>query len=610
MNLAVMRTEAQSRIKLRDLEGARELLERILSVDARDASTWNLLGAVFGMMGNTTEAERCCRRAIASDPLLHGAHINLANALSAANRLVEAEQAYRTALRLNPRDPQAHNNLGNLLRRLGQHAEAEQVYRTALAMRPDYPEAWNNLGTVLWDMARAREASDAFRRAIALNPRYADAYVNLGTVFVGDLRMTEARACFEQALRVDQRSLRAQVSIGKAHQTEGAFDEARKRFEHALALAPDDMEAICALATLRERIGDFAGAYEILQPLRTRATNNALVALAYAPLARKRGEAPEAIQTLESALATTNGAQDRADLHFALGDLLDAGGRFDEAFRHYSEGNLLWAPPFDLDAEKRMVETLVNVFSRERLANMPRAATPSNRAIFIVGMPRSGTSLIEQILSSHPGVSGGGEMNSVGQIAPAVTRDWQPEASLVNQLAQTLNTQLRAVDPQSARITDKTPHHFLYLGLISIIAPGARVIHCQRDPRDTCLSIYFHRFNQFHAYACDLGRLGRYYRLYEQVMAHWRDALDLPFFEINYEDVVAEPERRIRELVGFCGLEWDDRCMDFHASSRVVNTPSYDQVRRPLYSSSVGRWRNYEQHLGPLLAEFPEGLSS
>jgi hypothetical protein len=226
-------------------------------------------------------------------------------------------------------------------------------------------------------------------------------------------------------------------------------------------------------------------------------------------------------------------------------------------------------------------------------------------------MPRSGTSLVEQILASHPQVFGAGELRNVGNLVSKMTpmldaQQGFPRCThkltqhIANTLAQEYLGALDALSPDAVRVTDKMPHNFMYLGIINLLFPGARVIHCTRHPLDTCLSIYFQYFNASHAYAYDLEQIGTHYREYERLMAHWRQVLDIPMLEVSYEELVTSPEEMIPKLVEFCGLEWDPACLRFYEKKRFVNTASYDQVRQPLHPKSIGRWKHYEQSLGAL----------
>jgi len=260
-----------------------------------------------------------------------------------------------------------------------------------------------------------------------------------------------------------------------------------------------------------------------------------------------------------------------------------------------------------------MLEALMAAYSREALPTLARSGCQDERPVFILGMPRSGTSLIEQILASHAQVFGAGELNHAKNLAAELFRG--RESKLGAYLPSVTAHQLDALAKRylalagkqagtATRITDKMPANFLWLGLIAQMFPRARVIHCLRDPRDTCLSIYFQFFTQAHPYASDLGDLAFYYRGYERMMAHWRSVLDLPMLEVRYDQLVADQEGQTRAMLDFLGLPWDDACLAFHQSKRATATASWDQVRQPVYTRSLQRWRNYQTHIGPLIDEF------
>ena len=301
-------------------------------------------------------------------------------------------------------------------------------------------------------------------------------------------------------------------------------------------------------------------------------------------------------------------------LHFAAGRLLDRVGSYDEAFENYRIGNRLFGADFSCRDLANTVDKHVAVYNKEFMRRAPRASHGSQRPVFIVGMPRSGTTLVEQILSIHPEVYGAGELEDINWMAISLPKtlassssypDCVPELTVdaCDQLAAQYLDRLSALAPDAARlVTDKMPGNYFHLGLVVLLFPEARIIHCTRDPLDICLSCYFQSFIQAnnHQYAYNLEHLGCAYRQYQRLMNHWKHVLDVPFMDVSYEELVADQERVTRELLAFCGLPWDERCMRFYESKRNVVTASYDQVRRPLYSSSIGRWRHYEKHLEPL----------
>jgi hypothetical protein len=316
-------------------------------------------------------------------------------------------------------------------------------------------------------------------------------------------------------------------------------------------------------------------------------------------------------------------APKRWALHFGVGKRFDDLAAYDDAFAHYRAANELkgGAAAFDPADWEQDISRIMATFSRRFFSERPGLGNDSQRPIFVVGMPRSGTSLVEQFLASHPEIAGAGELNDffliAGNLSAILGTDipYPASAELIDEeaahrLARGYLDHLRELAPDAKRVADKLPGNFLRLGLIALLFPRARVIHCRRDPVDVCLSCYFQNFDERHFYSHDLANLGRYYRQYERLMAHWRATLTLPMLEVSYEALTADPEGVAREMIGFCDLEWDDRCLTYHERDHPIMTASVWQARQPVYRTSVQRWKRYEKHLGPLLQaleEMPRG---
>jgi hypothetical protein len=394
--------------------------------------------------------------------------------------------------------------------------------------------------------------------------------------------------------------------------TLGRYDQAIEAFQRALALDPENPLATGGLSAALERSGQHERARDILRPLLDRGNRHPQLVGAFAAVARHTGEEMRAVELIEEAISGTSSTSARIDLHFAAGDLLDRMKHYDQAFRHYEQANAQCGYVYDPVIAERELERLISFFSAQAQARRPRASNRSELPVFIVGMPRSGTTLVEQILASHGEVRAGGELEVMPGIVsdlPKLTGDpaAYPEClgaltrRNIEQPARRYIAALAEIGMGASRVTDKLPHNFLSLGLIDLLLPSARVIHCVRDPVDTCLSNYFKRMSANHPYTANLEHLGHYYRVYQRLMAHWRSVLRIRMHEVRYEELVSDPETEIRRLLDFCGLPWDERCLSFHENRRSVATPSYDQVRRPMYNQSVQRWRHYEAHLGPLL---------
>lgn len=463
------------------------------------------------------------------------------------------------------------------------------------------------------NQGQLEQAVALYRQVLALDATHVWANNGLGLAHFALGHYSEARASFEAAVRIDPSFAEAFHGLGLIEKSWGNYDEAFKHFRHAQRLRPDYVDAIAGEAGLLEATGQRQAAYNLLASLVDKGIVNTNLAVAYANVARHLGETERAQKALRRALEVPNLAHaDRVYLHFELGKLLDVIGQYDAAFGQFREGNRLKQARFDPAQHAALVNEIIRAFGEKGFPACARAGNASDLPVFIVGMPRSGTSLIESILASHPGVFGAGELDFFGLFSRALPPALASGKS-ISQLVHALDTatldqvateylgMLRRLGGDAVvRVTDKMPYNFFWLGLFALLFPRARIIHCLRDPRDTCLSIYFQHFTGQHHYAYDLRNIGLYYREYLRLMAHWREVGTLPMLEVQYETLVQSPEMQLPRIVEFCGLPWDDACSRFHATDRVTKTASYDQVRRPLYGSAVGRWRNYETYLQPL----------
>jgi Flp pilus assembly protein TadD len=455
------------------------------------------------------------------------------------------------------------------------------------------------------------EAREHFAEAIRLEPRCADYYFNAAMCCWSEGQVREAGEYLQGAVRIKPNLGAAQAWLGEWYLSQGMTKEALKSTATAVELEPANPEILRARAWVLAA-GDPDGAWDIVSGLIERTPMTASLARLYGMLATRFGQEARALAAIERLL---KGGVAEASLYFIAAELLDRAGRYDEAFSLVVKANgMHQGGAYDKAAFEHLIYPQIEYFTRERIRGMPKATLRNDKPVFIVGMPRSGTSLIEQILASHPEVHGAGELDFihhvwVGMLGMLGANFSEYPKCLdkltteqVDGLADIYLSPLVAMKPDAVRITDKMPLNFLHLGLIAALFPSARIIHCRRDPMDTCLSCSMTHFNYPQPFKHDLGHLGHFYRLYEKLMAHWKAVIDLPMLEVFYEEVVANPEAQSRRMVEFLGLPWNDRCMDFHQSKRPCATASVMQVRRPIYASSVGRWRHYEKHLGPLKA--------
>jgi len=501
-----------------------------------------------------------------------------------AGRLAEAATAYRKILALRPGGAEVYSNLGDILREQGKLDGAVAHYQRALALRPDLVHTLNNLGNLLRVQGKLDQAVARLEQSLALKPDFAEAHNNLGIALMGQGKLELAVARFEQALALRPDLAETHKNLGCALTRQGRFDEAVAHFDQAIALRPN-----------------FAEAHYHRTDVKTfRADDAELAAL-------------EALAADPDRLP----ASKMSYIHFALGKALEDVGDYPRAFEHLLKGNALKRRELDYNeaANQQLFRLIAQQFDSSLLDRFRAAGDPSPVPIFIVGMPRSGSTLVEQILASHPQVHAAGELTNLDRVVRGVSDAtgrpipfpaWvaSTDAESLRRLGQAYLASLPTAASGETRITDKAPSNFLHIGLIRLILPGARIIHTLRDPIDTCLSCFSKLFRQGQTFSYDLAELGRFYRRYYELMAHWRSVLPAgAMLDVAYEDVVDNLEQQARRLIDFCGLPWDDRCLSFHETSRPIATPSNVQVRQPIYRSSVARWRRYEPFLQPLLAE-------
>ena len=532
-----------------------------------------------------------------------------------AGRLATAEAGYREVLAAAPDFPGAALNYALLARSTGRLDLALDLAGRAVASQPKEAAAHATLGSLLLERERTRDAVAAFRTALALDPSHVNARFNLG----GALRRSgEPEAAVTEYRRLVERFPEDpdfRIGLGGALLDCGRPRESIDEHERVLARSPDHPDALTELGLAHVDAGEFEAAARCYRRVIDAGPDHPHVWLNYSKTRRfgpaDRPEIEEAEAAAGRLDAQPAPGPEGGDVHFALGKMYDDLGEYDLAFEHFRRGNeiLRRHVPFDAEGQRRLVEDIEAGFGEAWFDRVRGWGHPSSRPIFIVGMPRSGTTLVEQILASHPEVHGAGELIRIPNLAqrllgagdaplPAAAAALERED--VEAAARDYLDYVGARSGGAARTTDKLPENYHHLGLIAAMFPNARIVHVGRDPMDVCVSNYLVRFQWGHAWSYDFDSLAREYGAYERLMSHWRAVLPTPVHEQSYESLVASLESESRRLVEFCGLDWDERCLDFHLTERSVHTASGWQVRQPLYRRSVERWRNYERHLGPL----------
>jgi len=563
------------------------VLSQLVIREPGNAEAHNNLGLILQQLGRLEEAISSFRRAIVIRPSYVIALTNLGVAHAAQGRHEEAIRCSEAALEVDSFDLSALNNLGAAHYALERYAEAIGCFEAVIALAADFADARINLAAALREAGRPAEAVGHYQRALVLRPDDVDAHLNLADLLHTVDRRDEAIAHFTRASEISPQSAPAHAGLGRILQEVGRIEEARACFRQAVAADPKGFAHYLNLAHITKLAPD--------DP----------VLLAMLSLAEDIGSLPD---------------DDRINAHFGLGKALADVGRHDDSFAHFLAGNKLRRQSTDYDEARalRGLQRIKDVFTPEYLARWPKPAVSSATPIFIVGMPRSGSTLVEQILAKHQLVICAGETDALRQtlnqydadvsswrlLDPAFHPTDHHVAELsARYLARLKDEAIRASPEKAAadRVTDKMLNNFRYIGLIHKLFPNARIIHTFRDPIETCLSCFSINFaNQ--RFTFNLAELGRYYRGYAMLMRHWKKTLPAGvIFDVRYEAVVQDFERSARAIVAHCALDWDDECLRFYEAERPVRTASVEQVRRPIYHSSVRRWRPDSETLRPLL---------
>jgi tetratricopeptide (TPR) repeat protein len=606
-------------LALGKIEAAAEQFREALRLRPGVAMAHNNLGNALRLLGDNAQAVQQFQEALRLDPNLAEAHTNLGQLSLEVRRLDEAALHCREAVRLRPNFPEAHNNLGNVLREQGKLQEAKACYAEALRLNPDLAMTYNNIGQAVQEDGKLEDAVTWYQRGLQLEPGSARIHCNLGSVLHEQEKDAEAIAEYQTALQLDPDYADAHHGLGMVVHDEGHFQEAAARFREALRLKPDLVSAHASLGTVLEELGEFDAAQGCF---REALRHDPRCAGAIGQLATTlRAKLPEPDRAaMEQLLAQPElPAGKRLALHFGLAQVCDARGDYERAAAHLREANALRAAEwqkrgqgYDAAEHTKFVDDLVATFTPAFFERVRGFGLESELPMFIVGVPRSGTTLIEQIVASHSQVFGAGERRYVRDTFEAlpltIGRDMPPIACVreldratAGLVAQRHLDRLRQLNEPALRVADKMPDNYLHLGLIAALFPKAKLIHCRRDLRDVAVSCWMTNFRQIR-WAFDQNHIASRFREYRRLMDHWQKVLPVPLLEVDYEETVADLEGVARRLVTWCGLEWEPACLAFHETRRPVRTASVTQVRQPIYQRSVARWKNYEHALGDLFA--------
>jgi tetratricopeptide (TPR) repeat protein len=558
------------------LQAAREELQRVVAAVPALQGAWLAYGDVLVDLEKYADARMAYERARLTDP--YARRIEEATAALVAGDRKAAELIFREILKADPSHVSAVCGLAAISLTVGRGADALRLLRHAFKQSAHLPLAWRGLCQTMVELGRLPEAEAAIRRLLKIEPENPKNWVLLGTVYTRLMRQADALPAFEEAARLNPSEVRLPLSIGHAHKTLGNRRESEEAYKACLRLDPNFGEAYWSLADLKNYVFDDA------------------------EIAAMR------------ALQKDDGDDvDQSHLHFALGRAFEQRKEYEEAFSHYATGNARRrkSVPFDIGVFENKTRRVRECFSAAFFAQRASVGHSDRAPIFVLGLPRSGSTLIEQILASHSCVEGTFELpnvltmvrefdhaNSEHDAYPEKVRD-VPAEEFAN-LGRRYIEETAALRSGKPHFIDKMPNNFSHVGLIHSILPNAIIIDARRHPMDSCFSTYKQNFAEGQSFSYDLDDLGRYYRCYLSLMDHWGTVLPGKVLQVSYEQLVRDPETNIRRLLRHCGLDFEPACLAFHETKRSVRTASAEQVRQPMYTSGIGHWRNFERQLEPL----------
>lgn len=639
--------------QLDDLRNAARYFYKAASLQPNDAQTQYNLGFALQKQKDWSKAIKAYAKAIYLNPEFVEAHYNLALCFHSANFLNEANETFakltaldpnnekfllgyasvllelnindkvitiaNTILNNNKNSAQAHCLIGNALYNLERFSESESEFTKAVKIEPKTIEAYFGLGKINQLNGNLTKAIDYYSAANKCEPDNEKTLINLGNLFKLNARPEQAIPYYHSALGINPHSISALSGLADAEEMGGNWNNAINAYKRILKINRENDAACAGMAHILERQNKHEQALPMLQKLIAKAHPPITAVLSYAEIYRSSGDYEAAIKECERSLTNeANNPDNLRILHFKLGKLYDDVGNYKTAFSHYYKANSItqekWKIVYDEIKQINYVDWCIEKFTPSSLNALPRSNIKSNIPVFVVGMPRSGTTLLEQIISSHPTAYGAGELPDVYNFVNSFDenfgniKDTELSTGLesitqesIDDFSKRYVDKISSISNNKKRVVDKLPGNFLYLGIISMAFPDAYIIHCQRNPIDTCLSIYFQDFTLSQTYATDLRSIGLYYNQYLRLMDHWQNVLKNKIIQVKYENLVNDLETESRRIVNFINLEWNDSCLAFYKQKRDVNTPSYEQVRQPIYKNSMQRWKKYEPYVSDLI---------
>ncbi len=608
-DIAALSYMALHHYKKGQLQQAKDACERILGKQQR-ADAILILGMIAHEQRDFEVAVERYRQFLDIQPGHAATHYNLGLVLKKLERAELAIEHFRKSIDIDAKNAAAHQALGDACTELEQWRQAAEAYQEALAIQPEDVVTIIKLGNVFLAARLLTKAIQLYEKALQTLPENALLHRHLGACLHRMGQTQKAIGSFEKALDLRPDYVGARIDFALLLRQLGRTQEARVQIDKAIELKPDDVDAHISLALTLRQLGQTELALESLEQF---LAVRPACGLAYHHISMM-GPKPKLIPTVEKLLADPSlPSGDAINCHFALGNFFASSKSYDQAFEHYLKANTLERNSFTYDPEENLqiFDSLTGVYSKRFFQNKRDIGSNSKLPVFIVGLPRSGTTLVEQILASHAQVHGAGEIEALPGVNLSIAEQLKhagpaPECmalideEIVEKYSARYLEELRIHSPSASRITDKLPGNLLRIGLIKTLFPNARIVLCQRKPLDNCVSLFFHNFTALKC-SFELTELAKYYLDCQRLVSHWQNLFPGEIFTLQYEELVMDQEKVSRQLIDYIGLEWDDNCLDFHNNERVVMSPSNIQVRQPMYTKSIDRWKPYEKHLQPLI---------
>jgi len=600
--------------QLGNLDAAEKHFRQVVSRERSNIHGLNLLGMVCVNTGRPEEAVRLISKALKIKPVDAQAHGNIGLAYQRMGNLELAERHFGKSVEINASNPAMWNSLGNVLREKGQASDAVKVYERTLKVNGNHPECWTNLSKALVDLGEFERAFQAVSQALKIDPTLPESHNQLAEVYRKTFKYDLAISAYKKSLELDPTLYESMLGLATVYRESEDSEAALTVLSRLIKLEPGHAKAHAVLGVLKEQMGDRAAAADCFKKAIALTPN---VISPHYHLSQIKGRKISEDETLAmERLKKMTGfsREDWAHLHFGLGEAYDQQGQTDKAFEAWLTANQTKAERFPYDPDKRQQHRDLIIEYSQAMATRNFTETPAQEVrqlVFVLGMPRSGTSLTDQILTSNSNVGSLGEVGYADEMAAQVkklTGKLYPQG--LSGLSQEDIGILRAdylkkiplKHSNYQVLIDKTPMNFQFLGLLAEVFPNAKFIHCRRSPMDNCFSIFKLSFADHQEYAHELTALGHYYSLYEGMMNQWKDMYPHRILDVHYEDTVADIEKQCVHMVEFLGLAFEPEMLEFYSSERLVRTPSASQVRQPLYKTSVQAWKKYEQHLQPLVS--------